>query len=173
MGEMLATIVLKYEDGTDAVSSDCIIELDEVLNVDEDGNEKTSFIIGDNAYILAKPADDVRITRVVSTCGDISSFGMVSRDREMEALFVEYNSENSKPTLSYKSSGGISVDWVGNVGGSIKYDLDDLSMDISSGEIPCMGNITISVSFYSFMLEPVVLDRESYNIYVVFYLEKL
>jgi hypothetical protein len=177
MGKVLTTIVLEFG-STTLSSSDytCFIEPDETRNIVKDGDEdkeKTSFEPGEDYYFLVKCVGKARVTRIECTHGSIVSLGVVPLIRTNDLLFVEYNSKDNKPSLSYPPNGSVSAEWIGNVGGSLKVDSSDQTVDISSGQIPCYCKASYPVTFNSYRLMHSALNFDSYDIYIVVYLEEI
>lgn len=176
MSNVLTTIVLHYEDGTTAADGSCLVEHDEAIDTIIDSNgevvEKTSFAPGDVYHFLTKVVGNVRISRIAATHGDISSLGSVSRNRTNDLLFVELNSTDNKPSLSYSPTALISTEWIGNVGGALQINSSDLTVDIRNGSVPCLAKVEYSVGFSSYRLSHNALPLDTYEIVIVIYLEK-
>jgi len=66
-----ATVVVEFGHGVDSGAL-VVVELDEVLNLDLDGNEKTSFSPGDTPYFLVHHDSSVRIGAIKSSAGMVS-----------------------------------------------------------------------------------------------------
>lgn len=179
MSTVLNTIVLHFEGGEDSKTLDgnCQVEHDEIRDTvkDSDGNtvEKTSFEPGDVYHFLVKCSSKLRVKKILSTAGSVTALGGVSRERENDLLFVELNSKDNKPSLSYVPSGTVTPEWIGNVGGALVVDKTDLSVDIKSGTIPCYCKTKYQVTFDSYRLNPVVLPYDSYEVFIVIYLEEV
>ena len=171
MASVLTTVVLEFGSTLSTSDFSCQVELDETLNV-VDGEVVSNFLPGDDCYLLTKCSDNVQMTRIESTWGQVTSLGSVSRTKTDDLLFVELNSVDNKPSLSYTPSGGVSAQWIGNVGGTLNVDVDN-SVNISSGTVPCYCIGTYSVSFVSHRLSHNALTLDEYNIHVVVYLEEI
>ena len=172
MANVLTTVVLEFGFSLAAADYSCQVELDDELNV-VDGEVVTSFEPGDDCFFLTKCSSNVRITRIESTWGQINTIGAVSRSRTDDLLFVELNSLENKPSISYEPSGGISPQWIGNTGGALIVDTVEKTVNISSGTIPCYCIATYSVSFISHKLSHSALNLDEYDIHVVVYLEEI
>ena len=171
MAKVLTTIVLEFGFSLDAADYSCQVELDETLNT-IDGEEISSFPPGHTCYFLTKCSDNVEITNIKSTWGQVNTLGNVTRTKEDELLFVELNSEENRPSLSYIPSSGISAQWIGNRGGSLIRNTVDNSIDISSGTVPCYCKASYPVSFVSHRLSHSALTFDEYDIHIVVYLRE-
>lgn len=180
MSNPLTTIVLHFAGSDEGVDYDCRYESDEVRNVDAAGEVVSSFAPGDPYYFLVYCVGNARVTRIVPTGGSVSSLGGVTRNRSDEIGFPELNLEEGKPTLSYRPTGGISVDWRTNiapslnVGSGVSVDSSDQSVTISGGTVPCHAKISYNVAFQSYLFTPPAMTLgpdESLDIYIYIYLE--
>lgn len=172
MGEVLTTIVVHFDGSKEeAADADCIYELDEVANEGE-----TTFQPGEPCYFLIKHSDTVRVNSVKATNGECFKQGTVVRTKEDNALFVELNSKNYKPSISYSPDSAPSAIWYGNQGGAISANKQTKELNISSGAVPCFAKITFPVTFQQWKLipGPIVFPEgeDTYDIYIVIYLEK-
>lgn len=141
---MEATIVVQF--GQDASSQALVkIELDEQMNVDADGNEKTSFQPGDTPYFLVHHDSTLRVQKVECSSGMVQSFGTVGRARTQRAQWVNTDAVE----LEYEVSDP-SFEWFGNdaiptvVGRSMT----------PTGAVPAICDISMMVSFEQFKLIP-------------------
>lgn len=167
-----ATIVVEYGDSVDSSSQTVKVELDDTLNLDDDGEAKTNFVPGDMPYFLVHCDATLEITRVASTDGQVVSMGNVSRDREEEILFTVGTDDDGEATqLSYTPAGAVSVEWSGQEGNG--FSVADGAASIASNA-PCLAKVSYPVSFAAYQLIPPVLslaEDESYTIYIVVYVE--
>lgn len=181
MSNPLTTIVLHFEGNSDT-SYECKYEADEVLNIDEEGEEKTSFAPKDPYYFLTYCTGNVEITRVVPTAGSVTHRGSVLRERSDIVDFPELNLETeSRPTLSYTPTGGLSQDWFTaivptfNVGTGLNLDPNDKTLYITGGVVPCTVELSYDVQFGSWLFTPPAMELpvgESVAIKIFIYLRE-
>lgn len=167
------TVTVVFNDGED---NDHIIlaELDDVLNVDSDGEVISTFAPGDEPYIRFNASDNVTIDSVVATDGGVLSLGNVSRTIELEQLFAS-NDAAEPDELSFSVVvDTVDVSYIGRDGSFTTKDLGNGMLkyvgDIAS--VPFLMAATIDYTAKSYQLIPPTLnldEEETYNIYVVFY----
>lgn len=165
------TIKVVFNSGSDAESL-ILAELDDTLNVNDDGESVSSFAPGDEPYIRFNASSNVRIDEVVSTSGGVLDLGSEPRTLEVEQLFVGRDEEDELTFSVIPDS--IDVSYIGNVGSFITEAL-------SFGRVKYIGNaestpflMQASVNYTAkiYQLIPPDLDLaedETYNIHVVFY----
>lgn len=90
------TIVVSFGE---AVSSDAlfVVELDDTLNMDGEGNVKTSFFPGDNVYFLMHYDANLAIKSIETTSGMVDRQGSVVRQNLMEIFFQSTDDEHDLP----------------------------------------------------------------------------
>lgn len=125
------------------------------LTGEADSEVKTTFVDGDEYYFLVHNTGTTgTIKKVTASAGDITSYGEVEQDRSDVLDFIEPESTDNKPSVSYRKNGAVEVDyWVGNEGVGV-YVNDDLSANITGGDVPCKCKVTYPVLFNSFKLTP-------------------
>ena len=165
-----ATIVLEFGDGapSDAL---VIVELDDVVNKNTDGSDKTSFSLNDKpGFIVHYDTSALRIGSVKASSGMIVDSGNVSRSRTAQ---ISLSSVNNKQTLSYIPSGGVNWKWYGNVA-NISQSIRELIA--TGGSIPAIGDISFSINARAYLLYPPTISGglrpdETWPILVVIYME--
>lgn len=89
-----------------------LTELDASLNLDSEGNEKTSFAVGDTIWFLLHLQPGWQPGRVTQSNGQASFSGQVIQTRTDERLV--YSPSNSTNDLRYYPAGSLTLDWLGN-----------------------------------------------------------
>lgn len=106
------TTVLVEFGSTDTSGFIAKIELDDELNLDDDGEKgNTSFNPGDLVYIKTHFSNDVTLNSMVTTSGTLQSLGNVSRNElEEHVSFASRDSnEPDELVLSYIPAGSVSM----------------------------------------------------------------
>jgi len=164
-----ATIVVKFgDDVSDSSSYHVVAELDDTLNLDSEGESKTSFNPGDPVYFLVQHDSRVRIRAIRATLGDIQSLGSVSRYRDSVMLFAEIN---EKQSVGYMGGTANSL-WYGNTVGLGSNGLTDFIATF--GTFPAIGKIGRSCPFNSYVLRsnvPALTEDDEYLVGIVIYME--
>ena len=169
------TILVKYRAGS--IKGDYLfnIDIDDILNVDEVGDSKSSFGPGDQVYIAVNHSTNVIIDEVVSTDGSVQYIGSESRNKIDTTLFAGREAEDldkyefdvvpSKYTIKYLGRAGSvtpAADPIGRV--SLTGDAD---------KAPFMASIDTeyAVKVYRLSVPEMELEEdESYPIGIVFYI---
>jgi len=161
-----STIVVEFGDGADS-SGFVALELDETINLDSDGNVKTSFDPGDEVWFWLQHADTLRVGSVAATSGMVVACGIARRSREQELTFAGDGSQ----TLSHIPARNPEYTWYGNVGSGMSRDGRTLTV---AGNIPCTCDavIPIDVHLYRFIPPPLELaDEATYRVVIVVTME--
>ena len=162
------TIVVQFGESVAAADqAGFVVELDDLLNVDAEGEVKTQFHPGDLIHFLMHyDHSKMRVTAIKATSGDVVVLGEVGRDNTVEELFV---AAAEPVTLPHVPSGSVTAAWYGRT--SI------LSRDgaaLTAAAVPCLGDISYSYIATSCRLVPPPLTLaadEEYPIAVVIYVE--
>lgn len=162
-----ATIVATF--GAESSAGFCVVELDDILNVDSAGEAKSSFLPGDSVYFWVQHDSTLMIDRVAATHPDatIVDCGRVSRRKTQELLFVSEEAIE----LSHIPTGMPTLSWCGRVGTGVQRDGRKLSV---AGNTPCVCDAAYSCEVRLFCLVPppglAVAPGETLRIHVVIYL---
>ncbi len=151
--EVLTTLVVTFGvsgSGAEGVA----FEADPVRNVDSTGEAKSSFTEDDDFFFLLNfDRTKVKINKVLSSDGQVFPQGPVSQRREHGLDFLEINSLDYKPSVSYKPNSPLSIRWVGrNKGLSPVLDPEAKTVDIRGGAVPCKAVVSYNVDFDSYKL---------------------
>lgn len=146
------SIVLEFGEG---VSDDSfvVIELDDQLNVDSQGNIITTFLPqGETASFIVHFYENLlRVGSVAASSGSVSGGTRVTRSKELP---VEFKNNEDKVTLSYIPDGAVSFDWYAEGrGNSPSIDVDDREM-LAIGSTPAIGNASFNIIARAYTLSP-------------------
>lgn len=162
-----ATIVVEFGQGADS-SAFVAVELDETLNLDSDGAEKTQFVPGDEVWFwLQFDETALRLDRVACTSGMVVAAGLASRTRTQELTWTGDDGQE----LSHIPSATPSLKWYGAVGSGLSRDSRKLTV---TGNTPCTADATIpiSVRLYRYVPPPMSLSGdETWRSVIVIYME--
>lgn len=147
------TEIVSFGDGSSAVSSAVVVELDSDMHLDGEGNVITEFGPEDEVYFLVPHRPGITIKALRSTDdSDIQRIGEVTRTRSQQITF-EHPAHLVQ--LSYFPAGQPSGEWHGrssnlvlhdDSGGKSKYLQADLA--------PCLGDISYSITATQFLSRP-------------------
>lgn len=168
------TILVSFNSGSGA-DSVILAELDDILNVDSDGEVKTTFGQDDTPYLRFNSSSNVTLDAVVATAGSTIDLGLESRSKSDDQLFssrddddmTEYNFPviPTSYAVTYTGRTGGYSEEVG-VGGAVTL-VGDTTVT------PFLATIDSNYSARIFQLIPPDMDLDdvdaTYMIYVVFY----
>jgi len=164
--EYAASIVIKFGESVDGAGSPAVIELDGELNVDAEGNVKTTFQAGDEPRILLHFDTDLYfIENIKLSSGMVVPMGDVVRGRSGSFDFVD---QDAKANLPYIPAGGVAWQWFGNIP---VLSRNKNAVSVSGGSLPATGDVTYDVKFKSYKLFPPTITLgvdEVYRILIVF-----
>ena len=148
MTETPVTVIASYGLGGSSSSSALFMaELDETMNLDEEGKAKSQFAPGEPAWFLLHHAANVRVIRLRDTAeGDIQLIGPVSRTREQQITFQPPGHEVE---LSYQPSGTPSAVWYGRSSGLVLS-----GRKLKADAAPCLGDISYPIAATQFLYRP-------------------
>jgi hypothetical protein len=164
------SIVVSFGETVTSDSGSITVEWDDSLNVDDDGEVKTSFVPGDTLSLLVHHGDDVKLVGVKSTSGTLSGGASVSLTRKEELCWC---SDDDEQSLSYSPSGGLSYTWYGRVGSGAVRDDKTVTM---SDSFPCLALVSYPATFLRYLLQTPTLtlaEDETWPLQVVVYYEEL
>ena len=171
-----ATTVVSFNT-TDAAEVDYVfnIQLDDVLNINSDGDVVTQFGSGDKVYMTANKSTNVTVDAVVSTDGVMSYLGSVSRSGKDQVLFTQREkAEDDIHTMAIVPT-VVDVTYTGRLGAYTKETsrIGVVSITPDIAKTPFLANLLYDYSCSSYKLQAPILDLETdetYNIAVVFYI---
>jgi len=88
--------------------------------------EKSIFTQDDEYYFLVHFSSGMGNLSLSSSAGDITYLGTTIQDREQTLDFIELDSVDNKPSLSYKPNGPLDETWYGNKGTGLTTNNSDL-----------------------------------------------
>jgi hypothetical protein len=150
-----------------------VLELDETLNLDADGEPKATFAEGDTIWFLMHVQPGWVPSLAYQTDGQVSYVGQVTRLRTQKG--VVWSPENLSIDLTYYPVGEVAVDWQGNeidllppLGRTLKALLDPLN-------VMARADLTYTVSFDLYRFDPpaglVLAEDQDYQIDAMITLE--
>lgn len=161
------TIVVKFGDSVTGEDSLFIVELDDFLNIDSDGEVKTQFFSGDQIHFLMHyDSSKLVVKNIKTTDGQVVLGQKVNREKTVELLF----DDPSTPQELMHVPDSISVEqWYGRT--SI---LRREGRSIYAESTPCIGDIVYEYSAIAAKLVTPNVEIEAgdeYPIAVVIYVE--
>jgi len=152
--KVLTTLVVRFEGNAENTTT-VTEEADEVLNIDEEGEVKTSFYGGDDYNFLLYLEGPGKIKSISSSWGGVFYTGEVSRSRSDILDFVTVGVADDNPKLSYVPAGALTMEfWVGQAGNNLKINGTTKTVAINSGLLPCKAIVKYPVSFKAYKLVP-------------------
>ncbi len=165
-----STIVVEFGTGVDSGAL-VVVELDDEVNLGEDGEVKTSFVPGDEpGFLVHYDTSALRITRVACSSGMVVDLGQVTRTRVQQ---VEFTVAEQPQDIPHIPAGGISWNWYGN-SPAVNQDGRTLTAIGDDAEFPAIGEATYHVSYQAYKLIPPTLtldDDEQYPVLITVYME--
>jgi hypothetical protein len=162
---MSATVVVQFGQGADSTAL-VKVELDGVVNIDAEGNEKTSFVPGDQPVFLVHHDASLVIGSVTCSSGLIQPLGLVSRERTQRIECPDLTAQE----LEYIPNATPAFVWFGNDAGLA---LVDRTLT-PAGAIPAVCDVSLSATFQQFRLIPppiTLAAEEDYPILIVVTME--
>lgn len=141
------SIVVSFGESVTSDSGSLTVEWDDSLNVDDDGEVKTSFVPGDVLYLLIHHGSDVDVVGVKCTSGTLSGGSAVNITMEDE---IGWGSSDDDQELSYSPSGALSYTWFGRVGSGIT--LVDKVLTVAES-FPCLARVSYLARFLRYKLQ--------------------
>lgn len=168
MSSIGTTIVVEFGEGADS-SAFVAVELDETLNKNADGSEKSQWYPGDQVWFWLQYDEAVlRLDRIVSTSGMVVAAGEVSRTREQA---LTWTVADDPVELSHQPSGPVSLHYYGRAGTGMRQEGRQIRM---AGGVPCTADATLPlrVLLYRYVPPPMTLaEDQTWRSVIVVYLE--
>lgn len=171
-----ATTVVSFNTTDDTADYVFNLLLDDTLNLDSDGEPKTSFYDTDSAvYLLANKSTNVTIDQVLTTSGSIKSLGQVSRDKSETNLFTSLESAADDSYTIQMIPSSVDADWIGNTG-AVEGEISDIGItsyipDIRLTPFLCEFSYYYSCDSYKFTPPSMSLSEdETFQVGIVFYI---
>jgi hypothetical protein len=154
MSDILTTVVVTFGDDVDSDSVSVLCEADDTRNLDDDGEVLSTFTEETPYYFLTHVIGDATISKIAVSAGSVFDQGSEPQSRQQVLDFVEIDSDDYNPSVSYQPYGSLTKEWIGNVGSGMSVDSDTLEVNISGGDVPCKCLVTYPVYFRRWMLQP-------------------
>lgn len=163
------TIVVEFGESV-SDSAFVVIELDDYVNQDEQGEVYTTFLPDESAAFLVHfDAAELRIDRVESSDGSIAGGNTVTRSRTQQLQFTNIEDDEQLPYLPSNEPTPV---WYGNAPGVTR---DNRNIRAGGEPLPAIGDFTFNIQAVSYVLSPpaglVLDDDETYPVLAVVYME--
>ena len=162
------TIVVKFGESVSAADQALfVVELDNELNVDSEGEVKSQFFPGDEIFFLMHYDHSKMVVKAIkNTDGAVVVMGEVGRSKTEEMLF---EASDAPVELQHTPSSGPSAKWYGRTSALTRD-----GRSVTAASTPCLGDITYSYTATSAKLIPPALTLaadEEFPIAIVIYVE--
>lgn len=171
MSKIVANLVVSADD----VNGDIIMELDDELNLDANGEKgNTSFSPGDTVYFrIQNNSSSLTVGKILSTDGSIYEHAIAkSRSMQDQYLWTDDNTENE---LSYRPSSALEVISYGNIATVVRAGIFKIIAPLTKGDkSPALTDITYDSKFdiYKLITPEIELESdETYEVVIVLYTE--
>jgi hypothetical protein len=171
-----ATTVVSFNSGSSDTEYIFNLALDDTLNLDNDGEVKSSFSPSDSIYLQVNKSDNVDITGIEVTSGSIRSTGSDEREYSVSNLFTTRgDSDDTDEFVLEHIPGDCSVSFIGK-NGSVEKSLTPIKQfkfipDRRKTPFIAKFDYTYEVLTYKFTAPTMDLDEdESFELAVVFYI---
>ena len=162
---MSTTIVVQFGSGADS-SALVKVELDGVVNLDAESNEKTQFYPGDQPVFLVHHDATLRLDHIETSSGMVQDLGTVTRERQQQISCSNTDSQE----LEYLPASPPAITWYGNDGA---LQITGRSV-LPTGTLPAIATLTLQATFRQFRLIPPPLtlaEGDEWPILVVIHME--
>jgi len=170
-----ATTVVSFNKTSDTTDYVFNLELDDILNLDSEGEPKSSFSPDDVVYILANKSSNVSITAVKSTAGNVSNLGGVSRNGDTTNLFAGRDPDEDDTFELGIIPTSVDISYIGNLG-RLSEEVSGIGVRTYTHNVdyaPFIAEFNYNYNCASYKLSPPPMDLgegESFPIAVVFYI---
>lgn len=161
------TIVVKFGESVDQTLDQLfVVELDEQLNRDIQGEVKNQFLPGDPVYFLMHYDPGLRVAAIRTTSGDVVRLGTVGRTGSEEILFEAADDEHELP---HNPSGHPSASWYGR-----SSTINRSGRTLTAASTPCIGEVSYGYQAESCRYEPPAMSLsgdQEYKVGIVIHVE--
>lgn len=147
MGDVVATLVVRFGEAAVSASGDVVAEWDDTLNIGADGTVKSRFIPGDEAWLLVHAHPGIEILRVAATHGSIDGSGSDTLPRSQD---LGFGSIDDGQDLRYLPAAAITRQWLGREG--VGLAVSGRRLTVEDG-FPCLLRATYPVLFRRYRLQ--------------------
>jgi len=170
---MTTTCRVAFGQGSSTSDPFAVPELDDTLNLDADGEPKTTFGKDETIWFLLHIEPGYAPDQAYQTDGMITYCGPVTRSRTMEGAL--WTPENLAVELSHYPAGDVAVDWQGNEIALAPVSGRSLAAVDDPLTVMARGNLTYAVNFHLYRFDPpaglVLGEDEDYAIDAMITLE--
>ena len=145
---VIATLVVPFGGSAKSASGNIMAEWDDTMNLDQDGNAKSQWQPGDEAFLIVHHDHTAEIVDVRATAGNIATGQVVSLPREE---LVGFPQALEQQALQYLPESPPEVTWQGNSGREWK--VSGREMVVSAGDFPCLAHCLYQVRFIRYRLK--------------------
>jgi hypothetical protein len=163
-GDVPVSLVVTFGESVDT-DAFVVAEGDDQLNVDDDGNVKSTFAPGDIFKWLLQHDDTVKVAAVKCSSGVVALLGEVARTKTVNQQFAATDDVE----LSYIPNGGVTAKWYGR-----SPNLTVNGRTISVDDYPAVADLSYSAAMLSYRLTPPAMsldEDENYYILIVVEME--
>jgi len=156
-GNTPVTIIVNFGDSA-ASSATVVVEPDDYLNVDSDGNVKSELAPEDLFNFLTQVDSTVKIDSITTSAGTINSNGSVTRYKTLQQVFTD-TKQISLPTIP---AGSVTPKWYGRE--------PVLTLDgnqVSVNNCPAIAELSWQATMQSYSLTPPPMDLEGDEKYYI------
>jgi len=171
-----ATTVVSFNSGSSDTEYIFNLALDDTLNLDSDGEAKSSFSPSDTIYLQVNKSDNVDITSIEVTSGSVRSTGSDEREYSVTNLFTTRgDSEDTDEFLLEHIPEDCSVSYIGKKG-AVEMSITSIEQfkfipDRLKTPFIAKFDYTYEVLTYQFTAPTMDLNEdESFELAIVFYI---
>ena len=137
-GQSRAAVIVEFGEAAAEQGGLVMVELDDQLNRDDAGGQKSGFYPGDDVYVLLHHSSDLRVANVAVSSGSVTYVGRVTRSREQSYTF---DHRGDVKQLGFVPSGRPAGVWFGPDG---QVSLD--GWELVAGRVPSIGTVSLPFS---------------------------
>lgn len=129
-----------------------VLELDDTLNLDAEGEVKTTFSATDTIWFVLHVQPGYVPSITYQTDGQVTYCGKVARSRTIEGAL--WTPEETSIELSYYPVGEVAVEWQGNDIALASINGRTLSVASDSLTVMARANLSFSIDCYLYRFDP-------------------
>ncbi|MCK5605597.1 hypothetical protein KAR91_27130 [Candidatus Pacearchaeota archaeon] len=165
--DAIKSIIISFGSLSSVDAGIIVLEPDDLLNIDSEGNPKTTFNPGDDFYFLVHHDHTILIDSVKSTSGALRAQGEKTRTNEQLITFTLKTEEHA---LRHRPQGAISATYYGNEVSGLA--VNNRKLTASGGRFPADGLVSYSYRALSYKLTsptPNLGENDTWPIHAVAY----
>lgn len=169
----MSTTTCRVTFGTGSTDTYAVLELDDTLNLDADGEVLTTFAEGQTIWFVLHAQPGYVPALAYQTDGSITYCGSVTRSRTMEGAV--WTPENLSVELTHYPAGDVSIEWQGNSITLAPVSGRTLAAAATELSLMARADLSYTINCYLYRFDPpstlVLGDDESYVIDAMITLE--